>query len=144
MRFHPTVASLPELESIPPEDRRRMLRNARCPGPIRLWVLNVAQGVVLAGVLMILVHAFGLQDMLAGPLGLAALLIAAIVCTICVHLVTITRIQRQIRRAIAEATAGDRTPICLSCGFDCAESEGDRCPECGASLLISTSGRPLP
>lgn len=121
-----------------------MLRNARCPGPIRLWVLNVAQGVVFAGVLMILVHTFGLQNMLAGPLGLVVLFLAATACTIGIHLVTITRIQRQIRRAIAEAAAGRRTPICLSCGFDCAESPGDRCPECGASLLISTSGGPRP
>ncbi len=121
-----------------------MLRDARCPGPIRLWVLNVAQGVVLAGVLMILVHTFGLQDMLAGPPGVAVFVIAATGCTISIHLVTIGRIQRQIRQAIAEATAGHRTPICLSCGFDCAASEGDYCPECGASLLISTSGRPLP
>lgn len=121
-----------------------MLREARCPGPVRLWALNVAQGIVLTGLAMILVHTFDLQNVLAGPPGVAFVLVAAAAATIGSHLVTIGRIQRQIRRAIAEATMGHRTPICLSCGFDCAESEGDRCPECGASLLIPASGGPRP
>ena len=52
------------------------------------------------------------------------------------HFWTITRIRGRIRAGIAAAATNERTPICLRCGYDCAATDADACPECGTRLLI--------
>ena len=74
------------------------------------------------------------------PTTVSMLVIATLVATTTLlwHFWTITRIRGRIRAGIAAAAADQRTPICLRCGYDCAATEGDACPECGTRLHVSS------
>lgn len=136
-----TVAGLPELAGFSAEERRRVLRAANCPSPLRLWTYNASRGIALSSVSLILVHLLELDRRMAGLGGATIVVAAAVACTFGFHALSMIRIRGQLRMAIEEASAGGRSPICLSCGHDCAEIQGDRCPECGASLLVPAGDR---
>ena len=130
-----TIEKIPEIASLPPSKRTEMLAAADAPGPWRLWSYNASRGVITTVILIWLGHDAVYRDL---PVTGSMLVIATLLATTTLlwHFWTITRIRGRIRAGIAAAAANSRTPICLRCGYDCAASDGDACPECGARLHV--------
>ena len=132
-----TIEKIPEIASLPSSARAEMLAAADAPGPWRLWSYNASRGLITTVILIWLGHDLVYRDLpTVESMAVIAMLIAT--TTFLWHFWTITRIRGRIRTGIANAAANERTPICLRCGYDCAATDGDACPECGARLLIST------
>ena len=139
MRIPLTIAGLPELSSLSPDERRALMRSCDAPGPLRLWSYNISRGIFLAALLFLLLHGGGLAQRLTGTLGVILMLALTLGFAYLMHVVTLIRIRGQFRLAMKAATRDGLVPICLGCGHDCAAAESDRCPECGASRRVTAT-----
>ncbi len=124
-----SIEKIPEIASLPPSTRAEMLAAADAPGPWRLWSYNASRGLITTVILIWLGHDAVYRDLpTSASMVVIAMLIATTTCLW--HFWTITR------AGIPAAATNERTPICLRCGYDCAATDADACPECGARLLI--------
>ncbi len=130
-----SIEKIPEIASLPPSTRAEMLAAADAPGPWRLWSYNASRGLITTVILIWLGHDAVYRDL---PTSASMVVIAMLIATTTYlwHFWTITRIRGRIRAGIAAAATNERTPICLRCGYDCAATDADACPECGTRLLI--------
>ena len=141
-----TIGSLPELEHLPPKQRKALLQRCVHPG-VYLQILVRA---VLIGFFWLLVTLLALLTLGWATTGRADSVVngmpfqwraagsAAIVVFFLVfdYQMQLRGIRLQIREAIFRASAGDRLPVCLKCGYDLEGAAGDRCPECGTNINV--------
>lgn len=133
MRIPWTIAGLPELQSLSPDERARLLASTGAPSAVRLWSRNFFLGLFVTVVLLFILHLNDTSQRLAGPIGAAAVVVMTFGFTYLSHVWIITRIRGQVRMGIESSSGGDLVPVCIACGYDCTSTDADRCPECGTS-----------
>ena len=130
--MHWRPSTLPELAHLPQEERRRILRASIS---LFWWVVAFfrcgAAGVLTALIVMMLVGGLTRPPAL-GPTAFAAAGAAFCFGATLAYRLQLHWLRKGLRAGIVEASAGDRTPMCLRCGYDLAGHESDSCPECGA------------
>ena len=126
-------ASMPELAHLSASDRRRILRRAIPP---RWWVF-VALRCLAVGALAWIVTMMTFAWMQGGrvtAMGAATAGVAGGCLLVVAYRVQLGWLRKAMRDGIREASAGERTPVCLTCGYDLTGHTGDDCPECGGNV----------
>jgi hypothetical protein len=125
-----TIGQFPELNHLEPDQRAALLAGIpRWTYPL-LIVGSLIQGLLLGGLalgyLLLLKRSFQVS-------GIAAMSVA-LVASVLLYRYRLSRIRADMRRTLAEASQGERTPFCFECGYDLRASDATRCPGCGREL----------
>ena len=131
-----TISSIPELGHLSGRERRAFVRKV-IPFVTRLRL--VARPIILgfaAGLLTVLILRIFWRPGFGPYLTWCTIALVAVV----IHLLQVRQIRLDIRRHIQKAFAGQRSPICLTCGFDLRGTERGVCPECGAGIEVPEEG----
>lgn len=132
MKFFWTFRSLPELNHLTEDEKSRVIRSA-APLDSRIGLSGT---VVSAGLCAGTVAA----GIFAGGMGLVAIsltfLIAALLGGVLMFQFQMRRIRLSLRLFLFEHFRGRKLPVCLRCGYDLTGNATDRCPECGANVVM--------
>jgi hypothetical protein len=125
-----TIAQFPELNHLEPDQRAALLAGIpRWTYPL-LIVGSFIQGLLLGGLALayslLLTRSFKASGITAIAVALAS--------SVALYHYRLSRVRADMRRTIAEACQGERTPFCFQCGYDLRASDATRCPECGREL----------
>ena len=135
MQFIWTFHSLPELNHLDDDQKRGLI--ARCVDwriRAKLFGRSLLVGLFFAGVAMgIIAQWTPWQFTLAAG---SCVLAGAFVLWFQFEFL---RIRSALRAHLKQALQGQRLPVCLSCGYNLTGTTGDRCSECGASVILPTT-----
>lgn len=74
------------------------------------------------------------------PLAIAAMVIMGLTLSVAVYQWSFLRIRAQLRLFLKEHYLGRKLPLCLGCGYNLEGVDAQRCPECGASIIVPDRG----
>ncbi len=132
MRFFWTFRSLPELNHLTDEQKQQVIHRA-VTGKARR---ALAYKVMVAAVFFGGISATVFIDWAGVAMGsLSAMLFGTCVAALTFQ-VEMWDIRLALRLFLFEHFRGEKLPVCLRCGYDLTGNETDRCPECGANILM--------
>ncbi len=130
-----SIEQFPEVQALPTETRRELLKESQAPGVVRIMLAAgwraLLLSLLISGLLHVLLVTLNLQqlDRNLTPPFFFVLLLGSLAGF---HYWIMMRYRGRLRMSIHEASQGDRTPICLTCGHDLTGVKSEQCPECGA------------
>jgi hypothetical protein len=127
-----TIGSFPELEYLEPQERAQLLQRV----PWTTIYAKIISRYVFLGVLVGLLGVAIVQREfnLTEPI---AFLVPMVLVVIAGYVHELNRMRRSLRRTIIDAFRGQKLPFCMNCGYDLRAAERNRCPECGAAVMVT-------
>ena len=132
MRLCWKISSIPELEHLTPEQRRRAIGSASR----RLQRLRMVTSPVVMGALIGTIAGLKCYHYAGRDLAICAAIVSALFAAAVLYQYQIARIRISLRAQIKDSLAGERLPACLRCHYDLRGTTESRCPECGAPVVV--------
>ena len=139
MPWYFSIEDFPEVQSLPTQTRRTLLKKSNAPGRGRLLFAAGWRALLLSIAISGFLHAVLVSnqldrvDLLLSPPLFLVLFLGSLAAF---HYWIMMRYRGKLRTSIWEASRGERSPICLKCGHDLTGIESQTCPECGTPASV--------
>ena len=132
MRLFWTLRSLPELNHLDEQQKREVIRASMTWRHHLRMSMKVLLGATFFGMLPGSYLARGGDPWVI----VITIMLSGAVAGLFVFQLEMANIRRSLRRFLFDHFRGKRLPVCLRCGYDLTDNQTDRCPECGANVVM--------
>jgi hypothetical protein len=135
------ISSFQELEHLPDDDRRRIVREVA--GPWTTFAM-IARSFAIAFGCGVIPCAAMPTSLLRWPFDGIASAIVVVASTAVIYQLHLIHIRGQLLTYFEKAAKKTKLPMCLRCGYDLRGSLGELCPECGMRIPVPDPARGAP